>query len=357
MKQKTILGALLAVALMASCTSQPQDKAQPRSVKIYEVAGASQSATTSMPGKVKASGEANLSFRIAGPISHIYARPGKLVRRGEVLATLDARDYTTQLAATEAEYASVKAQAERIIRLHQEQSVSDNDYDKAVGSLKQITQKLQAHRNALADTRLVAPYDGYIQEPLRREGETVGAGMPVLTIYSAGMPEVEINISAVEYMRRAQFSSFTCTLESFPGREFPLELVSIDPIANLNQLYTVRLKFVAGGDRQELPSVGMSTMVRIAYSAEEDSAATLPMSAVWEREGKSYVWGVEGADDSLVVRALPIRLQEILRSGSAVCTGLQPGTRIVSAGVSALREGQYVRPIAEVSPTNVGGLL
>ena len=39
-----------------------------------------------------------------------------------------------------------------------------NDYDKAVAGIKQITAKYNAHKNALADTRLTAPFDGYIQK-------------------------------------------------------------------------------------------------------------------------------------------------------------------------------------------------
>ncbi len=352
---KRIFLPLLLPLLLLSCAGGGERTGRVASVKTIEVGTATGTTTSSFPGKVKASGEAALSFRIAGPISRIYARPGKLVRRGEVLATLDSRDYSTQLAATEAEYASVRAQAERIIKLHEAQSVSDNDYDKAVGGLRQITEKLRAHRAAVADTRLVAPYDGYIREPLRREGETVGAGMPVLMIYSDATPEVEISISAQDYMRRDQFESFVCTTDVAGSEEIPLRLVSIDPIASSSQLYTVRLAFVPKAD-QTLPTVGMNANVRIRYTTDTTQVATIPMTAIWERDKRSHVWLIT-AGTPATITAREIELSEIKRDGTAVCTGLEPGMIIVSAGASTFTEGQAVRAISAPSPTNVGGLL
>ena len=128
-----------------------------------------------------------------------------------------------QLAATEAEYKQVKAEAERVIRLYEKQSVSENDYDKAVSGLQQITAKYNAHRNALADTRLTAPFDGYVQKIHYDAGETVAAGMPVVSLISSSAPEVEINIPASEFIRSDEFKTYRCSSEIYPDREFPLE--------------------------------------------------------------------------------------------------------------------------------------
>lgn len=346
----------LALALLglSACSGQGHKPHEPRSVETITIALQGEGVRSTLPARVKAGQEAQLSFRVAGQIAKIYATPGRAVRRGEVLAQLDARDYSAQLSATEAEYQSVKAQAERIIKLHSEGSVSTNDYDKAVGALGQITQKLAAHRNTLSYTRLVAPFDGYVQESLRKAGETVGAGMTVLTLYSGGKPMVELDISTVDYLRRASFGAFSCTSDAFPDKVFPLELVSIDPIANLNQLHTMRLAFASG--QEEYPTVGMSVIVSIESKAEAGQAEgyTLPLTAVWEREGKSYVWVL---DDSSRTRAQAVTIHQVKHNGELVVSGLSAGAEVVSAGASALEEGQEVRPLPKVTETNVGKLL
>jgi len=108
-----------------------QQKETIRTVKVASAENYGEVKTATFPGKVKPASEVNLAFRISGPIAKIHVREGQFVRKGELLAEMDQRDYQLQLAATEAEYTQIKAEAERVIKLYEKQSVSENDYDKA----------------------------------------------------------------------------------------------------------------------------------------------------------------------------------------------------------------------------------
>jgi RND family efflux transporter MFP subunit len=307
------------------------------------------------PGKVKAASDVSLSFRIAGPITKINAEAGRFVRKGQTVAEMDSRDYELQLAATEAEYKRIKAEADRVIELHKSGGgVTDNDYDKAVYGLKQIAAKYDAHRNALADTRLTAPFDGYIQKRFFVAGETVGAGMPVLSIIDAGSPEVEINIPSSEYVRQSRFDSFSCTVDIYPDKVFPLDLLGITHKANMNQLYTVRLKM--RGNNKDMPSPGMITMVGIEYKPEQTDLVSIPYSALFENNSTASVWIYN--PDSRTVSARKIYPSQILTDGTVVVSeGLSAGEIVVSAGVHSLFEGEKVNVMKAVAESNVGGLL
>ena len=65
------------------------------------------------PGKIKAASEVKLSFRVAGPIRAVLPEVGAFVKKGELIAEIDPRDYEIQLSATEAEYNQVKEEAGR----------------------------------------------------------------------------------------------------------------------------------------------------------------------------------------------------------------------------------------------------
>jgi multidrug resistance efflux pump len=110
-----------------------------------------------------------------------------------------------------------------VIELHKRGSVTPNEYDKAVYGLQQISAKYDAHKNALADVKLTAPFDGYVQQRFYGAGETVGAGMPVLSMREATTPEVEINIPSSEFIRRGEFDEFTCTVNIYPDKVYSLE--------------------------------------------------------------------------------------------------------------------------------------
>ncbi|GHT53401.1 RND transporter [Bacteroidia bacterium] len=354
MKQTLNLVVLSFIVLSFACSRKKSNEEVLQTVKTDTVQVFGEKPQSVFPGKVKAASEVNLSFRIAGPIAKMYADAGNQVRRGQMLAEMDARDYQIQLSATEAEYKQIKAEAERVMELYEKGSVTPNDYDKANYGLKQITAKYNAHKNALADTRLLAPFDGYIQKRFFDPNETVGAGMPVISMINAGIPEVEINIPASEFINRDKFELFSCTVDIYPDRVFPLDLIGIAQKANLNQLYTVRLKMKES--EKPLPSPGMVTLVTIQYKPEKSQSVSIPYSALFEINGASSVWIYH--PENQTVSARKVKPSEIHTNGSVVVSeGLTAGEIIVSAGVHVLKEGEKVKLLPPVSPTNIGGLL
>ncbi|MDR1814356.1 MAG: efflux RND transporter periplasmic adaptor subunit [Tannerella sp.] len=356
MRKFTEIIICVSAVLVAGCARQRQGDAAEalRTVRTDTVRAWGATPASVFPGKIRAAADVSLAFRIAGPVLKIVAEEGRFVRKGQTLAELDARDYRLQLDATEAEYKRIKAEADRVIELHGKGSVTPNDYDKAVYGLKQITAKLDAHRNALNDTQLKAPFDGYIQKRFFNGGETVGAGTPVLSMIDAGSPEVEINIPASEFIRRERFKAFNCTVEVFPDKVYTLDLLGITQKANMNQLYTVRLKFQKAD--APLPSPGMMTMVNILYTTEETALVQIPYSALFEKDGRSAVWVYNA--DSETVTARIVKPSELLTEGVIVISeGLREGEVIVSAGVHVLKEGERVRLLPPVSSTNTGKLL
>ena len=318
-------------------------------VQVYGRAG-----SAVFPGKVVASSDVSLAFRVSGPILRVNVEVGSYVRKGQVLAQIDPRDYEIQLAATEAEYQQLSGEVARITELYEKGTVTPNDYDKARYGLQQLSSKYDAHKNALTDTKLLAPCDGYIQKRLFEPGETVSAGMPVISLISTGTGEVEINIPSSDYIRRDNFDSYSCTIDIYPGKTFPLELIGITRKANLNQLYTVRFRLT--GDDRNGPGPGMSTMVTIRYKDEEAQTVSIPLTAVLESNDRPTVWVYDPAEGTVSART--IVLSQILTDGTVVVSeGLTAGEIVVSAGVHSVKEGEKVKLLPAVSPTNVGGML
>lgn len=297
------------------------------------------------PGRVLAGSESNISFRISGQLAKLHVSEGQYVQEGALLASMDDRDYIIQLKATQAEYNQIEAEANRIIELYKTNSVTPNDYDKAVFGLQQISAKLEAHKNALADTRLKAPYSGYIQTIYFDKGETISAGMPVFSMISTASPEIEINIPTDNFIKRGNYVSATASLHAYPGHKFRLELIGINQKANLNQLYKTRFKIA-----DELkPAPGMTAIVSIEYSSNNSSLCKIPFSAINENQ----VWVISG--DSVSRRK--IKCIEVHTDGTAVVEGLKNGELVVSAGIHSLCNGQKVKVQPARSNSNIGGLL
>ena len=347
-----IFGALFT---LTSCGgSNKEDVEHVPYVKLESVDGAISARILEYPGKTKPADEVNASFRVAGPIVSMRVKEGDYVKRGQVIAEIDQRDYALQLKAVEAEYQSVKAEAERVIAMYEEGSTTANNYDKARFGLQQITEKLNHARHQLSDTRLVAPISGYISTKYHEAGETVAQGMPIVAIYSGANIEVEINLSSSDFAKRDNFLSYSCSFDVIPEKTLPLALSRINNDANTNQLYNVRLRFTGPIDAAITP--GMTTMVKIMRAVEEGTIITISREALLEVKGKEYVYVYD--DKSGQVRLKEVNVSRLNSRGKAIITsGLEGNEKIVTAGVHKLTDGQRVKPLPTASKSNIGGLL
>ena len=349
----TMAGLLL--LCIASCSSRGNQVPKSQTVKIDTVTSAGEQSVMQFPGKVKAAQDVSLAFRVSGTIHRLPVSEGTHVRQGQLLAELDPTDYQIQLDATEAEYQQIKAEAERVIALYNDNGTTPNAYDKAVYGLKQITAKRKHHQDQLAYTRLYAPFSGIVQKCLFETHETVGAGMPVVSMIGNATPEVEINLPAAEFIRRDAFDSYHCTFDIYPGKVYPLKFISITPKANSNQLYTMRLQLASEG--LPLPSPGMNAMVSIICKSSESNLLAIPATAILKRGEKTFVFVYQDSQKNLALRE--VELARLQSDGSAIVTSqqLRAGDVIVASGVHHLEEGELVRPLPAPSPTNVGGML
>ncbi len=299
-------------------------------------------------GKVVPAKELSLSFKVGGKISRIYVKQGSVVKSGQLIAELDPVDYQNQFMATEAEYRQIKAEADRIIAMHDDGAVSDNNYDKAVYGLNQITAKYKQHKSELSDTKLYAPFSGKIDNVLAETGEVVNAGMPIAMMIDAGTPEIEIYVPQT-VLPLIHGKKPKASFQSLKLDDMPATVLSVSPTANANQLYTVKL-----GIPSDINGIipGMTAVVDIPRAAQK-GGLRIPQGAVTN----NYVLRFNPTDST--VSKIVVHTEKLLSNGECIIQSdeLNPGDILISSGMNHIAEGEKVRPVAPVSETNKGGLL
>ena len=133
-----------------------------------------------------------------------------------------------------------------------------------------------------------------------------------------------------------------------------MRLLHVDPSANANQLYAVRLALPVNTEIAATP--GMNATVEVAMRQETEASVEIPASALFSNGDKmSYVW-IYRQDGTIARRR--VEVARLHTDGTAtIADGLNEGERIVVAGVHKLTEGQRVAPLPAPSKTNEGGLL
>ena len=88
---------LITAFVLSACEKPPEkaDVERAQLVKMVPVAAQMLSGQRDFPATIKAHQRADLSFRVSGKVEQINFNDGSAVKKGQVIARLDARDYKT----------------------------------------------------------------------------------------------------------------------------------------------------------------------------------------------------------------------------------------------------------------------
>ena len=346
---------IMMIGAIASCS--PREHVSTETVRRVHIAHPTAEAALiahEFTGTIREAAEVNLAFRVAGPIQSIHVKEGDYVLEGQLVAEIDSRDYEIQEAVYKAQYDQVKAEFERLTELNSRKSVADNDYEKAVSGEKMLRMKLKNAEDQLKDTRLFAPFSGYIQSVKYEEGEMVNTGMAIATLINVKSYIVEVDLPMALFIQKEHFSGFSCTQPMVSDSEFPLRLVSYLMKANNSQLYRATFSLDPGQDRRLAP--GMPVNVTINVQNQDDLPLSIPLKALFHEDGKSYVWLFDASSSS--VKKQNVLAGELAGNGQIrIQSGLSETDEIVVSGISVMQEALKVERIEPASETNVGGLL
>jgi len=342
------------VLLLASCGTDNANKSDDyiKLVKTADVEKISTSIVKQYPGIIEEAEEVNLGFRVAGPIKKIYVQEGSYVSRGQLIAEMDNRDYVVQKKAIEAQVIQLRSEYKRIEELKNRKSVSQNDFEKMKAGKDMAEAKLKNAIDQLNDTRLVAPFSGYITSVMFEDGELINQGMPLVSMIDVSMLKVEINIPASMYIKKDNITSIECIQENIPNTTYPLQIYSNNIKANNNGLYSLYLYYKP--DVQSKLAPGMNVQVKVTCNGSDSLLLSIPASAVYEINNDSFVWVVENN----TVHSRKIKSNNMSNQGNiGIVSGLKAGEKVVIGGLHLLHEGDTVKEVAPASASNIGNIL
>lgn len=325
--------------------SEETKKEQLASVYSFKPEGKTNITSTSHTSTVEEGKSVNIGFKTGGEIKRLTAEEGKYVKKGQVIGYLDDTDYKLSLQQLETQYSQVSSEIKRIEEMYRHKSISENDYEKAKAGLEQLKIQLDLTKNQLAYTRLTAPISGHIVERFMEEGEMVGAGTPVFKIVDNSGVEAVVALSANSYSQKDHIIKCIGRSSILGDKEIPLDIIGFIPDGDNNSLFKLRLRIPDTYRNQLLP--GMNLNVEIVYNTEaKETTHKIPSRALFEHNGKSYVWAIGRADSTLTAHEVDIIGAP--EGKFSFVTGLSEEDEIVAVGVHHLTEKQKVKVIGNI---------
>ena len=344
---------LIAVLVGACAEKQPVQQADPvRPVKTMLIEAPETGGVRNFPARIDANRKAELAFRVPGKVQELLVKEGDRVTEGQEVATLDSTDFQIVVNDRQATFSAANNNFKRAKELIKDGFISQMDYDRLEAEFRNARAALETARQDLAYTSLKAPFSGSIAKRHIQRFEEVQAKQPVLSLQNVELLEVKFDIpeSIVRGIRAAEDGEgavrdrirIFATFENLPGREFPMSFKEVAPKADANpQTFEVTYTMEQLTDATILP--GMTATATADFSAFEAEAAVfaVPVSAVvGDYKLDPRVWAVD--KQSMAVKPLPVKVGRMLGDSIEVLDGLEPGSRIVTAGTPFLVEGMKV---------------
>lgn len=366
MKQiKRILGCwsvLWAILFVSACSSVPEEEINARPVQYTIVETSATQLFRTFSGKVEAGYEAILSFKVAGTLADVPINVGDVVAKGQLLASLDNRDYQIAvqqaqagLDLAQAQYRNAQADYERKKSLYENRNASKNDLDAAramAESHKAQVESAQAQFEGaqlqLSYTRITSPDQCHIAAIYFEKNENIGVGQPVVQVHCGDCPQVTIAVPETVINQIKPDDTVNVHAQALPNQVFVARVKEVGVATGVRTAtYPVRVALSENCAQSQLRS-GMAADVEFNFKMPENVDANVilvPPVAVGEDKDGTFVFVLtpdEKHKGYWRAHRRSVKLGELTRFGLAITDGLKSGEYIATAGVKQLSDNSLV---------------
>lgn len=350
--------------ILVSCSQEPPEEPVIRPVRAKMICESSTYRYRPFSGFSRAGQEARLSFKVAGNIAEVPVRAGERVKKGQLIARLDPKDYSLEVQQAEAALSRAEAEArhaqanyERVRSLYENRNASRKDLDagraaseSGIAMVRSIKKKLEQAELQLGYTELLAPRDGDIAGVFVEVNENVAVGQPVVLLTSGSVPEISVSmpeslIGAVHIGDPVKVVFDILPDHTFEGAVMEVGVAPSGKGSTFPVIITLK-------QPSELILSGMAAEVTFRFPHADGSERLLvPPQAVAEDGQGRFVYVVHPDPESEnlgICQRREVRVGALTHRGLEILGGLQAGELIAVAGVGRIQDGLQVRILEEL---------
>ncbi|MGY5449422.1 efflux RND transporter periplasmic adaptor subunit [Agarivorans sp. MS3-6] len=339
--------------LLTACGGEQDIDLPIQTVEVYSLPDTTNAVERDFNGITRAHDLAELSFRVEGEIKSININKGQKVKKGELLASLDKRDYQIVVDDRKARLTLTEQQFKRAKALLDKALLSQSEYDKMRAEYLVASAE---YKNALLMfdyTELRAPFDGIIGDVFADPFVNVQPGLAVLSMHKVDYVEIDVQlpdmILAVAKLGADRIRSLEVEVvyEAFPDKVFkavPYELNLEKNPSTRSYIATFLVPFDKEfGVLEGMPAKVSIDLSDLTYTYDRDFL--VPIASVVMPDGSSIgnqrpiVWRYK---EDHTVEQQEVVLGTLTGNMVEINQGLQNGDVIVSLGGNRLVDGQKV---------------
>jgi len=351
----TVLVTAVALAsLLSGCSKKEEAAAAPPPPQVGVVTLKTQAytLTTELPGRTTAFRVAEVRPQVNGIILKRLFTEGADVKAGQQLYQIDPSIYQANLDSAKATYQSANSLAGRYKQLINEQAVSRQEYDTAVGSAREAQAAVQTAEINVRYTKVYAPISGRIGRSSVTEGALVSSAQAdaMATIQQLDPIYVDVTQSSADMLklrRELESGQLQKAGDNAAKVKLVLEDGSVYPVDGKLEFSEVSVDQTTGSvtlravfqnpDHTLLPGMFVHARLQAGVAA---NAILVPQQGITRDLKGTPTALIVNQDNKVETRTLVAN--RTIGSDWLVEKGLNAGDRVITEGL------QYVKPGAQV---------
>ena len=306
--------------------------------------------------------------KILGQIVEEPIEEGQRLKRGDLLARIDDRDYQAQLRQAIADRdlaeANVLLWSAKGARQHElfvsgiiskdDDETAENALSVARATLKRDEAAIDYAKFQVSQCLIVSPIDGVVLQKYRELGDTInyggqvqagGGATDIAQLADTADMRAEVDINESDISKLFIRMPASVVPDAYPDARFDATLVKIYPEAD-RQKATVKVEVQIRQPNLAIIKPEMSVKANFLEKrdlSQDDHSFVVPAKAVLHEGNNSYVWAVLGGQ----AKRIPIIRGSETQAGVEVREGLNGNETVVTNPPPNLSEGQKVRATSQ----------
>jgi len=335
-KQFQIASLAFAALLLASCGGEQKAETaaevkvdEKPEVKIQKVEMHSVPQTETYTATIESEVKNNIAPNTPYRIERVLADVGDVVRKGQVLVTLDA----SNMKQLKLQIGHQKLEFSRTDELYKVGGASKAEWDNAKLQLDIMeTQLKQMEENI----QLVSPIDGVVTVRNYDDGDMYGSAGPVLTVEQLNPVELVINVSETYYKNMVKGMPVEVTLDAYEGETFSGKVSTVYPTINKStHTFPVEVT-IANPDNKVRPGM----FARATVNFGDVQRVVVPDMAVVKQIGSGDRFVYVYKDGKVSYNK--VQIGRHMGEYYEIISGVESGSDVVVAGQTRLVDGKEV---------------
>lgn len=287
---------------------------------------------------LQAEHEAKIVSEVPGTVLELLVEEGDSVRKGQLLARVDATHSRLQLREAEADLQRRKNDVDRGEKLLARKLIAATSHDQAESEYAVRRAEVALARVVVAKSEIRAPFDGVVTRRWIKQGQLLAANDPVFDVADFSDLRADLRVPERDAVALAAGQPVDFTVDALGSRHFDARIERVAPVVD-RESGTVKVTVrVDNRDRSLRP--GLFTRMDIAF-LHLANAVLIPKTAVLgSRDAEIAYVIVDGK-----AQRTPIRTGYESGKRIQVLDGVSAGAEVVVTGHAALTDGALVQVI------------